>query len=152
MKVFQRLLTTFYAKGLWFWLSLAVVAYFFSSIFEATKSEDTIVNEYVGMRSVINGDASGYYCFLPAAFIYDFDAKAFPDSIEQRLGDGFKLNRANGKVESKYPPGFAICVAPFFLYAHQKAKIKDGFSPVYQLSVRYAAAFFCCAGLFLFFV
>lgn len=85
-------------------------------------------------HSTIWSDKAGYYIYLPAAFIYHFDATKLPDSITVKTGDGFYLD--NDKIISKYSSGVAILQAPFFLVAHALANPfnfqNDGFSIIYQ--------------------
>ena len=117
-----------------------------------TLTMDSKIRDYNDIQSVIHGDPAGYYVYLPALFIYNFDADNFPDSIEKFCGYGFELT--NGKVISKYPFGVAIAYSPFFLSAHLIAKDKNGFSRDYHRAVRIAAVFYCIFGLlfsFLFF-
>jgi hypothetical protein len=100
----------------------------------------------------IFGDKAGYYVFLPSTFIYKFDANAFPDSIENKIGKGFKLNHETGKVRSKYAVGVAVLQAPFFLVVHLLAPMlgyeQDGFSIPYHKSIDIAAVFYLFLGIY----
>ncbi len=106
-------------------------------------------NSYHG---VIWSDAAGYYVYNPMWFIYGNDASAFPDSIEARTGFGFKLNKQNNNVVTKYPCGAAILQAPFFLMSHVLAKPlgyeADGFSRIYAFGLFFSGICYCCLGLF----
>ena len=59
-------------------------------------------------------DQAGYYVYLPGLFIYHFDAKSFPEKIEEKTGLGFSLDLEKNKVISRYTCGTAILQAPFF--------------------------------------
>lgn len=98
------------------------------------------------------GDQAGYYVYLPGLFIYDFDAKSFPEKIEEKTGFGFSLDQDKNKVISRYTSGIAILQAPFFLIIHGLAGLmdqpQDGFSGIYHKVPDLAALFWCILGLF----
>jgi len=97
-------------------------------------------------------DQAGYYVYLPGLFIYHFDAKSFPEKIEEKTGFGFSLDLEKNKVISRYTCGTAILQAPFFLIIHALAGIldqpQDGFSGIYHKVPDLAALFYCILGLF----
>jgi len=97
-------------------------------------------------------DQAGYYVYLPGLFIYDFDAKRFPEKIEEKTGFGFSLDLEKNKVVTRYTSGIAILQAPFFLIIHGVAGIlnrpQDGFSGIYHKVPDLAALFYCILGLF----
>ncbi len=94
-------------------------------------------------------DQSGYYVYLPALFIYDFDAGSFPDNVEAKTGDGFLLE--SNKVITRYACGVALLQAPFFLIIHVLAGVlgqpQDGFSGIYHQVPNLAALFYAILGL-----
>ncbi|MBX0292185.1 hypothetical protein K3G63_17180 [Hymenobacter sp. HSC-4F20] len=100
-------------------------------------------------HSEIWADKAGYYVYLPAAFRYDFDARAIPDSLAKATGDGFRLNQATGKVETKYPYGVALLEAPFWAAAHAITTDKSGFSKAEHKAIDVAAATYFVLGLWL---
>ncbi len=55
-----------------------------------------------------------YYIYLPALFIYDFDAEALPQDIAKRTGGGFYIHPTTGKIQTRYTCGVAILQTPFF--------------------------------------
>ncbi len=100
---------------------------------------------------------AGYYVYLPATFIYDFDASAFPDSMDYKTGGGFDLIDSTHKVSTKYTYGVAILEMPFFLLAHTLAPIfgqaQDGFAPIYHKMINVSGVFYLSLGLgFLFMI
>ena len=103
-------------------------------------------------HSELFSDKAGYQVFLPAAFIYKFDAKAFPDSIVEKTGYGFELNRTSGKVYSKFPCGTALLQLPFFLGAHGLAPLigyqQNGFSLPYHKAIDIAGVFYFFFGIY----
>jgi hypothetical protein len=106
---------------------------------------------YFNYHSELWADKSGYYIYLPAAFIYHFDASQLPDSIEYRMGTGFFIDHENNIILNRYTSGVAMMQMPFWLVAHSLAAPlgyeRDGFSPIYHWSVNVAAIFFLLFGL-----
>jgi hypothetical protein len=109
-------------------------------------------SKFNNYHSVNWADAAGYYVYLPATFIYNYDAKQFPDSIESTTGGGFHLDLQNGKVLTRYNYGVALLQMPFFMTAHLVAPLfgyeRDGYNPVYYRSVLFAGIFYLILGLF----
>jgi hypothetical protein len=99
-------------------------------------------------------DKAGYHVFLPASFIYGWDARLFPHEVDKRTGAGFQLNTWSNGINTKYPPGVAVMRLPFFLTAHLWAKISgtpaDGFTMPYHASAIIAGVFYAVAGLWVF--
>ncbi|MBV6429664.1 MAG: hypothetical protein KIPDCIKN_04239 [Haliscomenobacter sp.] len=93
----------------------------------------------------ISWDVSGYYFYLPAAFIYkDVKYLFFKDRILHQyqptkdFEQGYQL--PNGNYVLKYSCGQAILFSPFFFLAHWYAKANDtfpadGFSVPYQFMI-----------------
>jgi hypothetical protein len=84
-------------------------------------------------HSEIWSDKAGYYVYLPAFFIYDFEADKLPSEIDKKTGDGFFIT--NGVVKTKYTYGVALLQSPFFIIGHLlSTKLgyeNDGFSIIY---------------------
>lgn len=104
-------------------------------------------------RSELFADKSGYYIYLPATFIYGYHHSTYLEKIESDVGHGFSFE--DGKLSTKYPPGVAILVSPFFFAAHIMALNgkgpADGFSAVYGDMANYASVFYMLLGcIFLF--
>lgn len=102
-------------------------------------------------RSNLWADPAGYYVYLPALFIYDFDANRLPKEIDKFCGEGFRIDKENNKVFTKYTSGVAILQLPFFLVAHaveySNHSAYKGFSGLYQKVPDMAAAFYCVIAL-----
>ena len=98
-------------------------------------------------KSEVWADKAGYYVYLPATFLYGFDARAFPDSVEFKTGKGFQLDRTTGKVITKYPYGVALLQSPFWLAAHALSTEKTGFSKLEHKSIDIAAVCYVLLGL-----
>jgi len=107
-------------------------------------------------NSQLWADKAGYYIYLPALFIYDFDLKKIPDNIDLLTGNGFTINKINNKIESKYPVGTAILESPFFILANTYELLiggkADGFSKTYQNMIEICAVFYLSLGLFYLFL
>lgn len=92
-------------------------------------------------RCEIHADKAGYYVYLPAFFLYDFNPENFPNNIDKNVGDGFDFKKINPVthekvVFTKYSCGVAILDAPFFLVTHLFCKLThadaSGFSIPYH--------------------
>lgn len=110
---------------------------------------------YFNYQSEIWADKAGYNVYLPATFIYGFDASAFPDSIDSLTGNGFSLNTQTGVVNTKYTYGVALMQAPFFLIAYWYSNItgaeSTGYEPIYHAIINLSAVFYVVLGLFFLF-
>lgn len=107
---------------------------------------------YNNYRSTLWADKSGYYVYLPAAFIYGFEAEAYPNDIEATTGSGFIADKNQNKILTKYTWGLALLILPFFLFTHLYALATgqaDGFGPVYQEMLNLTGPFYAVLGLFL---
>lgn len=101
-------------------------------------------------------DGSGYYAYLPAAFIYqDFRFK-FLNDVSKKYETILFVNGTNQYAEknqlvNKYFVGTSLFIAPFFLINHGANKLlhktADGYSKSYRLSVSLAALFYFALGM-----
>ncbi len=130
------------AKTVLVWLLIALIL----GILIGKRHQNT---GYFNWRSELWADQAGYYVYLPALFVYNFDATSFPEKITEKTGDGFSLE-AN-KVITRYTCGVAILQAPFFLIIHLVAGLigqaQDGFSGIYHQVPNWAALFYAVFGL-----
>jgi len=103
-------------------------------------------------KSTMWADASGYYVYLPATFIYEWDANKLPKGIDTLTGRGFKIDQNQSHIFTKYTSGIAYLQLPFFLAAHAYAMISgdtaNGFSQVYVNSLLFSGVFYLLLGLF----
>ncbi len=93
-------------------------------------------------------DKAGYNVYLPALFIYNFDAKQLPPKLVANAGNGFAVDSTSNKLITKYPYGVALLQSPFWLVAHAFSPQKDGYSLYYQKSIDFAGSFYLTMGLF----
>jgi len=112
-----------------------------------------------GTEATISWDASGYYMYLPALFIYkDIKGCSFKDSILSRYEPTFDFQQAfihesSGNYVMKYPIGQAVIFSPFFFTAHAIALWidlyeADGFSRPYQFFISMGSLIYMLIGLF----
>lgn len=133
-------------KGLWVagWLAFAALTLWFSFHIHSRSAPFTY-------KSQIFADKAGYYIYLPATFVFGFDADAVPDSLSEKVGNGFLITEQN-KIYTKYPIGVSLMQSPFFLLAHGvlaplTGQPADGFSPVYHAMVDVAAWAYMLLGM-----
>jgi hypothetical protein len=99
-----------------------------------------------GGEATLSWDASGYYMYLPAIFIYNDIKKChFKDSILQKYHPTPDFQQAffhekSGNYVMKYSSGLALISLPFFAIGHFWASSSaiyppDGFSYPYQISI-----------------
>ena len=110
---------------------------------------------YFTWRGTFHADQAGYHVYLPALFIYNFDANQFPENFDSTVGRGFLFDLSKGKVLTKYSYPVALLQAPVFLTIHwtlDESKYKaDGYSGPYEWVPRISAMiYFFLAMLFLF--
>lgn len=112
-------------------------------------------------RCEIHADKAGYYVYLPAFFLYDFNTEKFPKNIDRTIGDGFDFRKKNpvthkNVVFTKYSCGVAIMDAPFFLVTHLYCKLlnldSSGFSIPYHRMRDVSTWFYTMLGLILVFL
>lgn len=51
---------------------------------------------YFTYKSEIFGDKAGYYIYLPATFVFKFEANQVSDTLSDAVGNGFLIQ--NGKI------------------------------------------------------
>jgi Dolichyl-phosphate-mannose-protein mannosyltransferase len=109
-----------------------------------------------GTESTISWDASGYYFYLPAIFIYkDVKYLGFKDSILTKYRPTPVLQQAfqhsSGNFVLKYSIGQSLQLLPWFAVAHVLAGPlgypADGFSKPYQAAVSWGSLLIALLGL-----
>ena len=128
-------------------LFICLVHFFYYPRWTKTKGEATL-----------SWDVSGYYMYLPAAFIYkDIKQCAFKDKILKQYQLSYNWQQAclhdeSGNYVMKYSIGQAILFSPAFFVAHAIAShsdryAADGFSMPYQVSISIWCLIFTLLGL-----
>ena len=110
-----------------------------------------------GSELTLSWDVSGYYMYLPAAFIYnDLRQCEFRDDIIRNYQPSSQFDQAylhvSGNYVMKYSMGQAVLYAPFFFIAHGWATLSsaysaDGFSFPYQFMISIGSLLFAFLGL-----
>lgn len=122
---------------------LTIFTFFIVVIVQSFYSNKWVRNE------ILHFDASGYYLYIPAAFIYnDVGELKFMQEIEAKYrvandiqNYGLHYQKETNKKTNKYAIGVALGELPFFLIAHQVAQangskfLADGYSEPYQFAV-----------------
>ncbi|MGD9494109.1 MAG: hypothetical protein AB7V36_12215 [Bacteroidales bacterium] len=107
-------------------------------------------------------DAGGYYVYLPAFFMYNFNTEKLLEGIDNKvdsageilcIGGGGKI--IDGKINTKYYIGVAIMQAPVFLtfyaYDAMDGNTGNGFTAPYtKVPIVSAAIYFILSFIFLF--
>ena len=111
-----------------------------------------------GSEATISWDASGYYWYLPAIFIYkDLKQLSFSQDIIQKYHPSPDFQQAykhsSGNYVLKYSSGQAIMMAPGFALGHLSAHILgfplDGFSLPYQFGIFIWGWAICIFGIYM---
>ena len=114
-----------------------------------------VKRNWLKTRFPIQMDASGYYIYLPAVFIYhDPGNMRFVDAMPEQFDRKYYLYpAAGGGYLTKYSPGIAILESPFFAVAHGFSLAMGlpatGYEPVYRLAVCMANVFYSILGLWI---
>lgn len=145
----MQLIDSFSGKALLFCMVVSfITAFYFYPRWEKKDSESTL-----------SWDASGYYMYLPALFIYkDIKKCSFRDTILQKYRPTPDFQQAyfhepSGNFVMKYSSGQALVELPFFAYGHVWALLsdtypEDGFSYPYQASIGIGMFLFSLIGLY----
>lgn len=109
-------------------------------------------------EATLSWDVSGYYFYLPAAFIYkDLKQLEFKDEVLAKYHPTPEFLQArqwrNGNYVMKYSAGMALQYLPFFASAHAWANLThhppDGFSRPYQFAIFIGGLLVALIGLWL---
>ncbi len=138
------------------WSLLALLLVF--AVFIFIRIENINPENSKNPTTVLQWDATGYYYFLPAFFIYgDLKKLNWLENIRSNYEYSGAFYQAgllpNGNRVGTYTVGLALLCAPFFVLGHAAAIISgcpaDGFSPPYQYAIFLAALCYAMLGLFL---
>ncbi len=117
--------------------------------------------QYGKTKYILYGDSLGYYMYLPSAFIYH-NLDSLEKLPEDRGIPHTVLDYAHSKPENdtrsplghfinQYTCGVALFELPFFAAAHGLAHLCDknpnGYSEIYQASIRWSSLFYSILGI-----
>lgn len=108
---------------------------------------------YFSIENRLFSDEAGYYVYLPATFLYQWDASRFPARVDANLDHGFTVTPEDNLIWSKYPVGVSMLEAPFFglacLHAWIAGEPVNGFSPPFFIWMGFSSLFYGILGLYL---
>ena len=89
----------------------------FISLFIIVLTQRFLNERQNGLINSVSSDGLGYYCYLPAAVIYQDFSYDFYDKKENNINPFYKpgFNEYKNQFYNKYYCGTAICLLPFFL-------------------------------------
>ena len=100
----------------------------------------------------ICADKAGYYMFLPAVVHLGFSAENYPEGFDTAHGDGFRIDRENNKIVTKFTYGVAALLFPFYGAGAVIAKVfsldVSPYSNYYLFFINIGAAFYLVLGLY----
>lgn len=138
------------SKNIWFNRVFQILGFVFIWLYLGNYASHRNSSDEFTYKSEVFADKAGYFVYLPATFIYDFDASKFPKDVDKKTGEGFKLDLKNNKIRTKYTCGIAILASPFFLTNHLYQKLSgkptSGFNKSYSKSLNYASVFYLLIG------
>lgn len=130
--------------------------FFFFALFILTvliATERNRDRELFTWENILWADQAGYYIYNPALFIYHFNAEKLPSGIDNKTGDGFRVDYKTNKIITKYSYGVALLQLPFYLLSELATVISgqqnSGFSGINVFFIILAGAFYLCLGLVL---
>lgn len=129
----------------WFYVLFFIIIFVFANV-----RQKRITN----FDCEICADKAGYYMYLPATFHMGFRAENYPESFDQKHGDGFFIDRTNNKIITKFSSGVALLQAPFYGLGALIAKLLSldvlPYSQYYLFFINIGAAFYALLGLYFF--
>lgn len=108
-----------------------------------------------GLVNSVSSDGLGYYCYLPAAIIYQDFSYSFYHNKENKIKPFYipALNPYKDKALNKYYCGTSICLLPFFLIGIIISAIAgtdiNGYTDTFLMLVTVAALFYYLLSVFL---
>jgi hypothetical protein len=139
----KRIFNTGFHNSKWFYLLLFITVFI---LINARQSRIT------NFGCEICADKAGYYMYLPAIFHLGFGASNYEDGFDNKHGDGFRIDRENDKIITKFTSGLAMLLLPFYALGTLIASIfgfdAHPYSGFYLFFVNIGAAFYLALGLF----
>ena len=100
----------------------------------------------------ICADKAGYYMYLPAIFQYGFKVDNYPEKLDEQHGNGFRIDKVNNKIITKFTCGVALLQFPFYSFGTLIAKVFSlnvlPYSFYYLFFINIGAAFYIVLGLY----
>lgn len=125
------------------YLILFVLTVFFTSL-----RQNVVTNN----ECEICSDKAGYYMYLPATFHWGFGTSQYEEGFEEKHGYGFKIDRENDIVITKFTSGVAILLSPFYGLGTVIDRIfslgNHPYSKFYLFFINLGSAFYLTLGLY----
>jgi len=100
----------------------------------------------------ICSDKAGYYMYLPATFHWGYGTAYYAKDFEEQHGYGFKIDRENDLVITKFTSGVALLLSPFYglgtLVDHLFSLENHPYSKFYLFFINLGSAFYLVLGLY----
>ncbi|MCF8423193.1 MAG: hypothetical protein K9H41_02495 [Bacteroidia bacterium] len=136
---------------LWKWKFVFI----FLGLFIIVLTQRFLNERQNGLINSVSSDGLGYYCYLPAAIIYQDFTYSFYDKKENKISPFYKpyLNPYNDKFLNKYYCGTSICLLPFFatgvLISSLAGTQINGYTDTFLMLVSVAAILYFLFSIFL---
>lgn len=132
------------------WVLASGAALFFA-YFTSSSQEFHAARSHDPGKSVLNGDAAGYYIYLPGLFHHGMKMGAQTDSARLMHGSGYVLDSISDRVLTKYTYGTALFHLPFYLAAElmRGSGEKDEWSFAHQRAISFGGIVYWTLGLLL---
>lgn len=144
--MFDKIKTVLW-KGKYFFL--------FVGLFIIVLSQRFLNERQNGLINSVSSDGLGYYCYLPAAIIYQDFSYSFYQNKDNKINPFYTpaLNPYKDKALNKYYCGTSICLLPFFLIGIVISAIAgteiNGYTDTFLMLVSVAALFYYLFSVFL---
>jgi hypothetical protein len=136
---------------LWKWKYVFI----FLGLFIIVLTQRFLNERQNGLINSVSSDGLGYYCYLPAAIIYQDFTYSFYDKKENKISPFYKpkLDTYKDTVLNKYYCGTSICLLPFFVVGVAISSITgtqiNGYTDTFLMLVSVAAIFYYILSFFL---
>ena len=136
---------------LWKWKYI----FLFIGLFLVVLTQRFLNERQNGLVNSVSSDGLGYYCYLPAAVIYQDFSYQYYDNPDNKINPFYKpgLSAYKGRSVNKYYCGTSLCMLPFFALGVIISAISgtqiNGYTDTFLMLVSVGALFYYLLSLFL---
>ncbi|MBI3519214.1 MAG: hypothetical protein HY062_07630 [Bacteroidetes bacterium] len=129
--------------------------FLFFSLFIILLTQRFLNERQNGLANSIATDGLGYYCYLPAAVIYQDFAYHYYDNEQNKINPIYRpaINQYKDKGVNKYYCGTAICMLPFFLIGIVISAVAgtdiNGYTDTFLMMISLGSLIYCVLSVFL---
>lgn len=129
--------------------------FLFISLFIIVLTQRFLNDKQRGLMNSVSSDGFGYYCYLPAAIIYQDFTYEFYNKSENRINPYFRpaIGKYKDRGLNKYYCGTSICLLPFFLIGILISVIAgtdiNGYTDTFLMLVSIASIIYYLLSIFL---